>query len=69
MTVVDPGAKMKPKFRFILQTAIDEGVRSGYRRAFKHVENPSEGAIVDNIVTEIFNSLDTWFDFDDDFNG
>ena len=53
---------MKPKFRNVLEMAIEEGVRFGYRRAFKHVENPHEDAIADCIVTEIFNSLDTWFD-------
>lgn len=53
---------MKPKFRNVLEMAIEEGVRFGYRRAFKHVENPHEDAIADSIVTEIFNSLDTWFD-------
>ena len=35
---------MKPKFRVILEQAIEEGVRRGYHRAFKHVENPTEGA-------------------------
>lgn len=53
---------MKPRFRAVLEMAIEEGVRFGYNRAFKHVENPHEDAIADSIVTEIFNSLDTWFE-------
>ena len=53
---------MKPRFRAILEMAIEEGVRFGYKRAFKHVENPHEDTITDTIVTEIFNSLDTWFE-------
>ena len=53
---------MKPRFRVVLEMAIEEGVRFGYRRAHKHVENPSDDAISDCIVTEIFNSLDTWFE-------
>lgn len=53
---------MKPRFRAVLEMAIEEGVRFGYNRAFKHVENPHIDAITDTIVTEIFNSLDTWFE-------
>ena len=53
---------MKPRFRNVLEMAIEEGVRFGYRRAHKHVQNPSDDAIADCIVTEIFNSLDTWFE-------
>ena len=57
---------MKPKFRSVLELAIEEGVRIGYNRAFKHNPEPHTDSIVDCIVTEIFNSLDTWFD---DVNG
>ena len=57
---------MKPKFRAVLEMAIEEGVRFGYRRAFKHNPEPHEDSIADCIVTEIFNSLDTWFE---DVNG
>ena len=53
---------MKPKFRAVLEMAIEEGVRYGYQRAFKHNPEPHIDAITDTIVTEIFNSLDTWFD-------
>lgn len=53
---------MKPRFRNVLEMAIEEGVRFGYNRAFKHNPEPHEDAIVDSIVTEIFNSLDTWFE-------
>jgi hypothetical protein len=53
---------MKPKFRAVLELAIEEGVRYGYQRAFKHNPEPHIDSITDTIVTEIFNSLDTWFD-------
>ncbi len=53
---------MKPKFRAVLEMAIEEGVRFGYNRAFKHNSEPHIDSISDSIVTEIFNSLDTWFD-------
>ena len=53
---------MKPKFRAVLEMAIEEGVRVGYNRAHKYNPEPHIDAITDTIVTEIFNSLDTWFD-------
>jgi len=56
---------MKPKFYKILETAVSEGVSYGYRRSFKHVENPTEGAIIDNVVEQVMNSLDEYFTFED----
>jgi hypothetical protein len=57
---------MKPKLHKILETAVEQGVSYGYNRAHKHVENPTEGAIIDSIVEQVMNSLDEWFEFDDD---
>jgi hypothetical protein len=57
---------MKPNFRKVLEMALEEGVRYGYNRAHKHVENPTEGAIIDNIVEQVMNSLYEWFDFEDE---
>jgi hypothetical protein len=57
---------MKPKFHKILEQAINEGVLRGYRRAYKHVENPTEGAIIDNVVEQVMNSLDEYFTFEDE---
>jgi hypothetical protein len=59
---------MKPKFHKILEMCINEGVLRGYRRAHKHIENPTEGAIIDNVVEQVMNSLDEWFDFSDTDN-
>jgi hypothetical protein len=56
---------MKPKFHKILEQAINEGVSYGYRRAHKHIENPTEGAIIDSIVEQVMNSLDEYFTFED----
>ncbi len=56
---------MRPKFHKILEQAINEGVSYGYRRAHKHIENPTEGAIIDSVVEQVMNSLDEWFDFED----
>jgi archaeosine-15-forming tRNA-guanine transglycosylase len=56
---------MKPKFRVILEQAIEEGVRRGYHRAFKHVENPTEGAIIENIEDAVMSSIYEYFTFDE----
>jgi hypothetical protein len=57
---------MTPKFRVILEQAISEGVARGYRRAFKHVENPSENTICETIEEQVMSSLYDYFDFDKD---
>jgi hypothetical protein len=56
---------MKPKFHKILEMAVEQGVSYGYRRAHKHIENPTEGAIIDSIVEQVMNSLDEYFTFED----
>jgi archaeosine-15-forming tRNA-guanine transglycosylase len=56
---------MKPKFRVILEQAIEEGVRRGYHRAFKHVENPAEGAIIENIEDAVMSQIYEYFTFDE----
>ena len=59
---------MKPKFRKVLEIAVEQGVSYGYRRAHKHIENPTEGAIIDSIVEQVMNSLNDWFEFEDEVN-
>lgn len=55
---------MKPKFSLILEQAISEGVRYGYSRAHKHVENPTEGAVIEHIEEAVMSSIYEYFDFD-----
>ena len=57
---------MKPKVHKILEMAVEQGVSYGYRSAHKHIENPTEGAIIDSIVEQVMNSLDEWFDFEEE---
>lgn len=54
---------MKPNFRKVLGMALEEGVRFGYNRSHKHIENPHEDAVVDCIVNDTINSLYEWFEF------
>ena len=57
---------MRPKFRIILEQAIEEGIKRGYHRAHKHNENPTETSICENIEDAVMGSLYEYFDFDDD---
>jgi len=57
---------MKPKIRVILEQAIEEGVRYGYARAHKHVENPTEGAIIEHIEDAVMSAIHEYFVFDED---
>ena len=54
---------MKPNTYVILQRAVEEGALLGYRRAFKHVENPTEDAIVEAITDSIMLTVSEVFDF------
>ena len=57
---------MKPKIRVILEQAIEEGVRRGYSRAHKHVENPTEGAIIESIEDHVMSAIYEYFTFDEE---
>lgn len=48
----------------VVSEAVEAGVRIGYRRAHKHVDNPSEEHVVDNVCREVMNSLTEVVDFE-----
>ena len=54
---------MKPKILPVLEMCIENGLTYGYRRAFKHNDNPTEEQITDQIKQSIMNELYEWFDF------
>lgn len=54
---------MTPKFRVILEIAINEGVRRGYNLAHKHNLTPSENVIIETIEESVMSSLYDYFDF------
>jgi archaeosine-15-forming tRNA-guanine transglycosylase len=56
---------MKPKIRVILEQAIENGVRRGYQRAFKYVETPSEGAILESLEDCVMSEIHEYFTFDE----
>ena len=57
---IDP---MKPKILPVLEMCIENGLTSGYRRAFKHHDNPSEEEITEQIRQSIMHELYEWFYF------
>jgi hypothetical protein len=56
---------MKVKTLVILERAIEEGVRRGYRRAHKHIENPTEESICDRIEMCVMEQIHEYFTFED----
>lgn len=56
---------MKPKIHKVLNTAIEEGVRIGYSNAFRYVENPTEGAIIEHIEEAVIAQIYEYFDFEE----
>jgi hypothetical protein len=57
---------MKPKFREVLELAIEQGVARGYRRAHKYVENPTEESIAATIEECVMSAIYDWFEFEGD---
>jgi len=57
---------MKPKVHVILDQAIREGVRRGYSQAHKHVENPTEGAIIERIEDAVMSAIYEYFTFEEE---
>lgn len=56
---------MKAKTYFILNQCVERGVQRGYRRAHKHVENPTESAILDSVENCVMAEIVEYFSFDD----
>jgi hypothetical protein len=57
---------MKPKIRVILEQAIEDGVRRGYHRAFKHIDSPAEQTILDSIEDCVMGQIYEYFTFDEE---
>lgn len=57
---------MKAKTYNILSDAIEDGIRHGYQRAYKHTDDPDRGIIENEIYRAIMNRIGDYFDFDED---
>lgn len=49
-----------------MELAVEDGVKYGYQRAHKHVDNPSEQAIIEEVQASVLSSISEWFLFDDE---
>jgi hypothetical protein len=57
---------MRVKTHVILEMAIEEGVRRGWQRAHKHVENPLPSAIMEQIDEHVMSAIYEYFTFDEE---
>ena len=57
---------MKAKTLVILELAINVGVKRGWNRAHKHVENPNEASICDHIEECVMSEIHEYFSFGED---
>lgn len=57
---------LKPKTYPLLLQAVEEGVLHGYRRAHKHVDQPDEILLVENIIKYTMESILEWFEIEPD---
>lgn len=51
----------------VLEHCIENGLQLGYRRAYKHDDNPGEQAIIDKQFQAILNEIHEWFDMEDKY--
>jgi hypothetical protein len=49
----------------LINQCVETGVARGYRLAHKHVENPSEQAIIERITDAVMAEFHEWFTFND----
>jgi hypothetical protein len=61
---------MKPKFKEVLDMAIEDGVARGLRRAWKHrSDGPTEEVLLqikEQVYEAVMDSLYEWFDLQDE---
>lgn len=56
---------MTPKFKTVLEYAIETGIKVGYARAHKHTDKPDEYVIYRYVEDAIWNEIYEWFEFDE----
>lgn len=56
---------MTPKFKTVLDYAIETGIKIGYARAYKHTDKPDEYVIYRYIEDAIWNEIHEWFEFEE----
>lgn len=56
---------MRVKAYVVLAEAVESGVQSGWRRAHKHTDAPSQPTLLETIESEVLAEICARFDFDD----
>jgi len=56
---------LKPKTYRILTEAVENGVKYGYHRSYKHTDDPDPDQMQDTIIQAVMNEIFEWFDVDD----
>lgn len=56
---------MRPRYHVIFEQAVEQGVRRGWHRAHKHVENPTEESILQHLEDGVMSAITEYFDFED----
>ena len=54
---------MKPREYRLMQDCLENGLRRGYRRAFKHTDAPSEDQILESLQTNVMGEIIEFFAF------
>jgi hypothetical protein len=55
---------MKVNKRALLERCIEDGLRDGWRRAHKHVEQPTEAGMRERMWDAIWLHIDEYFEFE-----
>ena len=56
---------MKVRTRFLLEDCINNGIRGGINKAYKHIDNPDNDILASYIEQYIMNAIDEYFLFDE----
>lgn len=56
---------MRANEYLVLSEAVEEGIDYGWMRAHKHVDNPSDEAIKEQLVNAVMASISEYFLFDE----
>ena len=54
---------MKPREYRLFAECLENGLRRGYRRAFKHTESPTEEQLLESLHTNVLGEVSEWFAF------
>lgn len=59
---------MKAKEYRLIELCVENGVKLGIRRAYKHVDEPSKEEIEQAVENAVMLEISEWFDFEDEYD-